>query len=129
MDSIVISGKNYTEHDIVKEQEEYVRIEAVDLCFALTALIKDKSAVVRAAVARKKVGHEFLVKDESWRVRATVAKYTKDAELLKILANDENEFVRFIVVKKGYCLESLKNDVDEEIASTARFLLQSAEFA
>jgi len=129
MDTVIISGKKYNETDIVKEKEEYIRLEAVDLCFALTCLIKDRSPVVRAAVARKKVGHESLVVDENWRVRATVAKYTSNEKYLEILAKDINDFVRFIVVKKGCCLESLKNDVDEEIASTARYLLQNLELA
>jgi len=127
MDTVIISGKKYNETDVVKEKEEYIRLESVDLCFALTHLIKDTSPVVRAAVARKKVGHETLVADENWRVRATVAKYTNNEKYLEILANDINDFVRFIVVKKGCCLESLKNDLDEEIAATARYLLQNLE--
>ncbi len=129
MDTVVISGKKYNEMDVVKEKEEYIRLEAVDLCFALTRLIKDTSPVVRAAVARKKVGHETLVADESWRVRATVAKYTNNEKYLEILANDINDFVRFIVVKKGCCLELLKSDKDEEVAATARYLLQNPELA
>jgi len=129
MDTVIISGKRYNEMDVVREKEEYVRLEAVDLCFALTRLIQDASPVVRAAVARKRVGHETLVADESWRVRATVAKYTNNEKYLEILANDINEFVRFIVVKKGCCLESLKNDMDEEIAAIARNLLQNLELA
>jgi len=129
MDTVIISGRKYNEMDVVKEKEEYIRLEAVDLCFALTRLIKDASPVVRAAVARKKVGHETLVTDENWRVRATVAKYTSNEKYLEILAKDMNDFVRFIVVKKGYCLESLKNDEDEEIAATARYLLQNLEMA
>ncbi len=125
MDTVVISGKKYNEIDLLKEKEEYIRLEAVDLCFALTYLIQDASAVVRAAVARKKVGHDMLVADESWRVRATVAKYTNESKYLEVLSKDKNDFVRYIVVKKGYCLESLKNDVDEEIAATARYQLQN----
>ncbi len=127
MDTVVISGRKYSETELFKEKEEYVRLEAVDMCFALTVLIQDRSSVVRAAVARKKVGHDILVNDTCWRVRATVAKYTDEPELVKLLAKDENEFVRFIVVKKGHCLEFLRYDEDEEIASTARYLLQNLE--
>jgi len=129
MDTIVISGRKYSEDEVSREKEEYIRLEAVDMCFALTALIEDTSDVVRAAVARKKVGHDILVADKCWRVRATVAKYTDNPKYLKKLASDENEFVRYIVVKKGYCLDFLKNDEDEEIASTARYLLQNLELA
>ncbi len=129
MDTIIIAGRKYNESSILNEKEEYIRIEAVDMCFALTVLTGDKSAVVRAAVARKKVGHDILVADDCWRVRATVAKYTDDPAYLKKLASDENEFVRFIVVKKGYCLDVLKHDSDEEIASTARYLLENVGFA
>ena len=124
MDTIVIDGKVYSEQDIVKEKQEYIRMEAVDLCFALYALVDDKSALVRTAVARKKVGHEQLVCDENWRVRATVAKYCNDERLLDILKNDCNEFVRFIVVKRGYDVEQFIDDVDEEIASIARYSIQ-----
>lgn len=127
MDTVVISGKKYNEAELFKEKEEYVRLEAVDMCFALTVLIRDQSAVVRAAVARKKVGHDVLVSDVCWRVRATVAKYTDEPKHLKLLSSDENEFVRFIIVKKGYCLDSLRYDEDEEIASTARYMLQNLE--
>lgn len=125
MDTIVIAGKEYDELGVLKDTDEYVRLEAVDLCFALKKLIHDKSALVRAAVARKKVGHEFLVKDESWRVRATVAKYTDQENILDLLVTDNNEFVRFVVVKRGHGLDSFVHDVDEEIASIARYQLQN----
>jgi len=127
MDTITISGKTYTESSIVKEKEEYIRLEAVDLCFALRKLIHDKSSLVRTAVARKMMGHEFLVKDTCWRVRATVAKYTTDTQVLDKLITDEHTFVRFIVVKRGYQLEHFVNDIDEEIASSARYQLQNPD--
>jgi len=129
MNTVVIDGKLYSEQDIVKEKQEYIRLESVDLCFALQALIQDKSALVRTAVARKKVGHEQLVYDENWRVRAIVAKYCDDERLLDILKNDNNEFVRFLVVKRGYDLEQFIHDVDEEIASIARYGLQNRKVA
>lgn len=124
MDTIIISGKKYDELSILKEKEEYVRLEAVGLCFALTRLVHDNSALVRAAVARKKVGHEFLVNDKSWRVRATVAKYTDDTRILHSLLKDDNDFVRFIIAKRGCKLDFFINDADEEIASLARYQLQ-----
>ena len=127
MDTITISGKTYTEASITKEKEEYIRLEAVDLCFALRKLIFDKSTLVRTAVARKMMGHEFLVNDESWRVRATVAKYTDNIQVLDKLATDEHTFVRFIVVKRGHKLEHFVNDDDEEIASSARYQIQNPD--
>jgi len=129
MDTIVIAGKEYNELGVFNEKDEYIRLEAVDLCFALTKLIFDKSALVRAAVARKKVGHEYLVKDSSWRVRATVAKYTDQKHILDQLVADNNEFVRFVVVKRGHGLDSFVHDADEEIASIARYQLQNNEQA
>ena len=56
METITIAGRRYDEQGIVNEKEEYIRLEAVDLCFGLKKLIYDKSALVRTAVARKKVG-------------------------------------------------------------------------
>ena len=125
MDTITIAGRRYDERAIAKEKEEYIRLEAVDLCFGLRQLIHDKSALVRTAVARKKVGHELFVNDENWRVRATVAKYTDDEKMLDQLVNDENEFVRFILVKRGHDLNHFINDKDEEISSIARYQLQN----
>ncbi len=127
MDTITISGKTYTEASITKEKEEYIRLEAVDLCFALRKLIYDKSTLVRTAVARKMMGHEFLVNDECWRVRATVAKYTDNIQVLDKLTADEHTFVRFIVVKRGHNLEHFVNDDDEEIASSARYQIQNPD--
>ena len=127
MDTIVIAGRKYSEARILKEKEEYIRLEAVDLCFALSALAYDKSAIVRAAVARKKVGHGVLVNDESWRVRAIVAKYTDEAKYLNVLANDKNDFVRFVVVKRGWLLDLFVDDIDEEIASIARYQIQNSK--
>jgi len=129
MDTVVIAGREYSELGVLKERDEYIRLEAVDLCFALKKLIHDKSALVRAAVARKKVGHEFLVKDKSWRVRATVAKYADQKNILDLLVTDNNEFVRFVVVKRGHGLNSFIHDSDEEIASIARYQLQNDERA
>ena len=80
-------------------------------------------------MARKKVGHELLVKDESWRVRATVAKYTDDPKLLDFLVKDENNFVRYVVVKRGHGLKQFIDDIDEEISSIARYQLQNNEVA
>ena len=100
MNTIIIGGREYSEQDVVKEKEDYVRLEAVDLCFALYALVQDDSPVIRAAVARKKIGHEQLVNDDSWRVRATVARYTDDFQFLDQLLEDENDFVRFVIVKR-----------------------------
>ena len=119
MEKITISGRRYDEQGIANEKEEYIRLEAVDLCFGLKKLVFDKSALIRTAVARKKVGHDLLVKDESWRVRATVAKYTDDPKLLDFLAKDENNFVRYVVVKRGHGLKQFIDDVDEEISSIA----------
>ncbi len=127
MDTIKLSGKTYDETSITKEKEEYIRLEAVDACFALRKLIHDKSSLVRIAVARKMMGHEFLVKDKSWRVRATVAKHTDDIQVLDKLISDENDFVRFIIVKRGHQLEHFVNDPDEEIASSARYQLQNPD--
>ncbi len=129
MDTIVIAGKKYTEPEIIKEKEEYIRLEAVDLCFALKVLVYDESMLVRVAVARKKVGHDVFVTDDSWRVRATVAKYTDDLALLKVLAKDCNEFVRFVVVNRGYYLDEFVNDPDEEVSSIARYALQNRQVA
>ena len=129
MDTIIIAGRVYDERGIAKEKEEYIRLEAVDLCFGLKKLIYDKSALVRTAVARKKVGHEFFVKDENWRVRATVAKYTDDTGILDQLVNDENDFVRFVIVKRGHGLEHLIDDLDEEISSIARYQIEQNKVA
>lgn len=125
MSTIIIAGKKYDEQSIFKEKEEYIRLEAVDLCFALKKLVNDKSALVRAAVARKNVGHEALVNDENWRVRATVAKYTNSNHVLDMLVDDSHDFVRYVVVKRGYGLFSLMNDPDEEIASIAKYQMQN----
>jgi hypothetical protein len=128
-ETVTISGRSYGEEDILKEQDEYIKLECVDLCFALNILVNDESALVRAAVARKKVGHEILINDSNWRVRATVAKYCDDKRLLDVLINDENDYVRFIVVKRGHALEQFVNDQDEEIASIARYSLQNQQTA
>jgi uncharacterized protein with PhoU and TrkA domain len=124
MDTITISGRSYDEKTITKEKEEYIRLEAVDLSFALSRLVYDKSSLVRTAVARRKVGHNVLVNDESWRVRATVAQYTNKTVVLDQLTHDENDFVRYIIVKRGHNLEAYLNDPDEEVASIARYLIQ-----
>ncbi|MEQ1635637.1 MAG: hypothetical protein ABL903_03025 [Methylococcales bacterium] len=123
-ETINLAGKIYSVAELLRELDDYVRLEAAEQCFALTALINDPSALVRSAVARKKVGHEILVKDVEWQVRATVAKYCNDVKFLDILALDSHEFVRFVVVKRGHALELLAQDVDEEIAAIARYALQ-----
>ncbi len=128
-DRLTLSGKTYTVDDIIREKDEYIRIEATDFHFALNELVRDKSPLVRTAVARKKVGHEYLAFDKHWRVRATVAQYCSDKELIEILAKDENEFVRYIIAKRGYCAELLINDPDEEIAELAKESLQKREAA
>lgn len=129
MQVIEIDSRTYSIQQIVAEKEEMIRLEAVDRCFALSELIDDSSALVRAAVARKKVGHERLVYDESWRVRATVAQNCTDSRLLDVLSKDENEFVRYIVAKRGFALERFVNDCDEEIASLARYAIQQGAVA
>ncbi len=126
--TIKINGRTYTEKDIVKEKEEYVRLEAVDRCFALTALANDASPLVRCAVARKKVAHEQLVNDPDWKVRATVAMYCPESMLEK-LKDDSSDFVRFVVVKRGYDLKRFIHDQDDEIASIARYQLQKTALA
>ena len=124
METVIISGRTYDKKAIVKEKEEYVRLEAVDLNFALNQLIYDASSLVRTAVARKKIGHDILVNDQCWRVRATVAHYTHDPSILDQLMYDENDFVRFVIVKREYHPEVYLNDKDEEISSIARYLIQ-----
>ncbi len=127
--TIQLAGKNYTVADLLQESDEYIRLEAAEQCFALTALINDPSLLVRCAVARKKIGHDVLVSDIDWQVRATVAKNCTDSRFLDILARDSHEFVRFVVVKRGYALDYLVNDTDEEIASIARYQLQYQQAA
>lgn len=127
MDTVTISGKLYDEATVVKEREEYIRLEAVDLNFALSQLIYDDSSLVRTAVARKKVGHEILVNDPSWRVRAMVAQYTDDTTILDKLTHDEHDFVRFVIVKREHNLEVYLDDKDEEVAAIARYLIQQQQ--
>ena len=88
--------------DVFKDKDEYIRLEAVDKCFALRELVNDPSVLVRMAVARKGVGHETLVVDASWRVRATVAKYSMESKILDLLLEDVHDFVRFVLVKRRY---------------------------
>lgn len=126
-DTIQLAGRHYTVVDLLKESDEYIRLEAVEQCFGLSTFINDCSALVRCAVARKKIGHEVLVKDADWHVRATVAKYCTEPQFLDILAHDIHEFVRFVVVKRGHALEYLVNDTDEEIAAIARYSLQYSQ--
>lgn len=128
-DTIIISGKRYSVEQILKEKDEHVKLEAVDRFFALYELARDTSALVRIAVARKGVEHDRLAFDKDYRVRATVAKYCTDKELLDHLLKDENEFVRFIIAKRGHGFEYLINDPDEEVASLARHGLRQAENA
>ncbi len=128
-DTIQLAGKYYTVDDILQESDEYIRLEAVEQCFALSELMGDQSTLVRCAIARKKMGHEILVNDDDWHVRATVAKYCVESRFLDVLAHDSHEFVRFVVVKRGHALDFLVNDIDEEIASIARYHLQYQQAA
>lgn len=121
-DSIYLHGKHYTQYNICTETDEYIRLEAASQGFALSLLIKDKSSLVRSTIARLKYGHIQLATDENWKVRATVAKYCK-ADILSNLINDENHFVRYVIVKRGFHLEHFLNDSDEEIAELARYQL------
>ncbi len=128
-DLITLYGKTYTAEQIANEKDEYVRLEAVDYYFALNQLVTDRSPLVRTAVARKKVGHDRLVFDENWRVRATVAQHCTDQEIIDILIQDENDFVRYIIAKRGFGAEQLANDPDDEIASIARYTMQQLQAA
>jgi len=118
--TVIIFGKRYTAEDVLREKDEYIRLEAAEKCFALRELINDSSVLVRMAVARKGVGHETLVSDSNWKVRAVVAKYGKENRVLDLLVNDVHEFVRFVLVKRCYALECFLQDTDEEIAAMAR---------
>jgi len=121
-ESITLYGKSYTYATIHKEADEYIRLEAATQGFALKILVNDQSPLVRSTVARIKYGHEQLANDKNWKVRATVVKHCKP-KLLKNLIDDENHFVRYIIVKRGYYLDHFINDSDEEIAALARYLL------
>lgn len=123
-DKITLAGKEYSVAELLKEPDDYIRLEAAEQCFALAALVNDRSMLVRSTVARKKIGHEVLVKDVDWQVRATVAKYCSESKFLDILAQDSHEFVRFVVVKRGHALEQFVEDRDEEIAAIARYSLE-----
>ncbi|MGR9115177.1 MAG: hypothetical protein ACU85E_05380 [Gammaproteobacteria bacterium] len=118
--TVMIFGKQYTAEDLLREKDEYVRLEAADKCFALRELVNDTSVLVRMAVARKGVGHDALVADSSWKVRAVVAKYSKEERILDLLVKDVHDFVRFVLVKRCYALECFLQDSDEEIAAIAR---------
>lgn len=124
--AVSILGKAYTEKEVLRHKDEFIRLEAVEQCFALNALAADSSPLVRSAVASKQVGHAVLVGDDNWRVRATVAKHCK-YDLLAQLVHDEHDFVRFIVAKRGFGLDKLVDDEDEEIAAIARHQLQLDE--
>ncbi|PKM10645.1 MAG: hypothetical protein CVV13_12355 [Gammaproteobacteria bacterium HGW-Gammaproteobacteria-3] len=122
-----ISGKKYTVTGLLKVKDEYIRLEAVDKCFALRELVNDPSVLVRMAVARKGVGHSSLVRDLNWRVRATVAKYSTDEHILNTLIQDEHEFVRFVLVKRRHALEYFQQDSDAEISAIAKWNLNQKE--
>lgn len=124
-DSINIEGKTYTNVNIQKEPDEYIRLAAANQGFALKELINDKSTLIRSSIARIKYGHEQLITDDSWKVRATVAKHCKP-KLLSNLIDDENHFVRYVIAKRGFHLEHFINDTDEEVADLARYQLKSA---
>lgn len=121
-DYITLYDESYTYANIQTEADEYIRLEAANQGFALKVLVNDQSALVRSTVARIKYGHEQLAKDESWKVRATVAKHCLPT-ILKNLIYDENHFVRYIIVKRGYFLEHFTCDIDEEIAALAKYQL------
>ncbi|BCG63680.1 MAG: hypothetical protein methR_P1408 [Methyloprofundus sp.] len=123
-ETINLHGTHYTQNKICSEPDEYLRLEAVEQGFALKRLISDKSHLVRSTVARLKYGHEQLATDPNWRVRANVARYCKPRLLIHFI-NDENHFVRYIVVQRGYHLEHFITDSDEEIADLARYQLQN----
>jgi hypothetical protein len=125
-DSITLYDKSYTCANIQTEADEYIRLEAANQGFALRILVNDKSALVRSTVARIKYGHEQLAKDKSWKVRATVAKHCQPL-ILKSLINDENHFVRYIIVKRGFFLKHFTSDIDEEIATLAKYQLTIKE--
>jgi hypothetical protein len=123
-EKIILAGKTYSIAELLRETDDYIRLEAAEQCFALSQLVNDRSALVRSTVARKKIGHTVLVHDRDWQVRATVAKYCSETAFLDILAHDPHEFVRFVVVKREHALELLAQDSDEEIAAIARYTLQ-----
>lgn len=123
-ETINLYNKHYTQGNICIEPDEYIRLEAATQGFALKHLVNDKSHLVRCTIARIKYGHEQLAADQNWKVRATVATHCKP-KLLMTFINDENHFVRYIVVKRGYYLEHFINDPDEEIADLARYLLKN----
>ncbi len=122
-EKIEIYGKIYTQSNICKEPDEYVRLAAASQGFALNRLISDKSALVRSAIARIKYGHEHLAKDKNWKVRATVATHCKP-RVLSNMIHDESHYVRYIIVKRGFHLEHFINDSDEEVAELARYQLR-----
>ncbi len=128
-DRLTLSGKTYTVSDIVKEKDEFIRIEATDFYFALNELSRDASHLVRTAVARKKFCHDRLAYDKNWRVRATVAQHCDDKEVIDVLAKDSNDFVRYIIAKRGFASELLMHDQDEEVAALAKHNLQNNEAA
>lgn len=123
-EKITLAGKDYTVSALLKESDDYIRLEAAERCFALKELVSDRAMLVRSTVARKMTGHDVLVNDSDWQVRATVAKYCTDTQFLDILARDSHEFVRFVVVKRGHALELLAQDADDEIAAIARHAIQ-----
>lgn len=123
-EKITLAGKNYTIAELLKESDDYIRLEAAEQCFALKELVYDRSMLVRSAVARKMIGHDILINDIDWQVRATVAKYCTDTQFLDKLVHDDHEFVRFVVVKRGHALALFTQDSDEEIAAIARHSLQ-----
>jgi hypothetical protein len=128
-DLITLFGKTYSVAEIIKEKDEFVRMEAINYDFALTELAHDTSSLVRTAAAKKAAGHEHLCTDLNWRVRATVAQHCTDTQVILILAKDENDFVRFIIAKRGFAAHLLLNDSDPEIVSLARENLQHAQAA
>lgn len=128
-DLITLYGKTYTAAKLSNVKDEFIKLEAIDKDFALEKLSHDQSPVIRAAVAKKKVGHEHLCLDLNWRVRASVALHCNDLEIIDHLATDENDFVRYIIAKRGYAAERLINDTDPEIVQLSKENLHQAEAA
>ncbi len=128
-DLITLYGKTYSVAKIAKIKDEFIKLEAIYSNFALEQLSHDKSPLIRSAVARKMVGHEHLCIDLNWRVRATVAQYCIDSEIIYHLAQDENDFIRYIIAKRGFAPEILINDSDPEIMLLAKSQLHQAEAA
>ena len=78
----------------------------------------DPIAAVRCEVASRGVQLDTLLTDEDEYVRADVAKQGR-IEDLEVLINDPSRIVRLAVLKQGYGLNQLANDVDAEVRECA----------